>query len=109
MSTSVDNITREEVCTPKPGSGIDLLVHSQKKDLGEFSVLRALPVKDLKKVGPWIFFDHMGPADFSTEQGVNVRPHPHINLATVSYLFEGEIMHRDSLVMWRPLDPATSI
>jgi redox-sensitive bicupin YhaK (pirin superfamily) len=48
-------------------------------------------------VGPWIFFDHMGPAEFPAGKGVNVRPHPHINLATVTYLFEGEILHRDSL------------
>src|SRR5690606_5710198 len=48
-------------------------------------------------VGPWIFFDHMGPADFPPGKGIDVRPHPHINLATVTYLFEGEILHRDSL------------
>lgn len=47
-------------------------------------------------VGPWIFFDHMGPARFFAGDGINVRPHPHVNLATVTYLFEGEILHRDS-------------
>ena len=56
-------------------------------------------------VGPWIFFDHMGPADFKADQGINVRPHPHINLATVTYLFEGEILHRDSLGSLQSIRP----
>ena len=62
-------------------------------------LLRAPPVAraGLQTVGPFIFFDHMGPADFGPGQGVNVRPHPHIGLATVTYLFEGAFMHRDSL------------
>ena len=67
------------------------------KDLGEFEVRRLLPSAKQPMVGPWIFFDHFGPATFTPGQGVNVRPHPHINLATVTYLFEGEIHHRDSL------------
>ena len=56
-------------------------------------------------VGPWIFFDHMGPAEFAPGQGVNVRPHPHINLATVTYLFEGEILHRDSVGSLQTIQP----
>ena len=66
-------------------------------DLGEMTVRRALPSLKRQMVGPFIFFDQMGPAEFLTDQGIDVRPHPHINLATLTYLFEGEIMHRDSL------------
>lgn len=76
---------------------IDIIIQPRAKDLGEFSVRRTLPTKERKMVGPWIFFDHMGPAHFPAGSGINVRPHPHINLATVTYLFEGEILHRDSL------------
>lgn len=73
------------------------IIPSRVKDLGEFSVRRILPSAKQHMVGPWIFFDHMGPAEFSAGNGVNVRPHPHINLATVTYLFDGETLHRDSL------------
>ena len=76
---------------------VDMIITAREKDLGGFSVRRVLPTRERRMVGPWIFFDHMGPADFPAGQGVNVRPHPHINLATVTYLFEGEILHRDSL------------
>lgn len=82
-----------------------MIIKPREKDLGEFSVRRALPTRERKMVGPWIFFDHMGPAEFSAGQGVNVRPHPHINLATVTYLFEGEILHRDSLGSYAPIKP----
>lgn len=76
---------------------VELVIPSRDKDLGGFSVRRVLPTAKRKMVGPWIFFDHMGPASFPAGQGINVRPHPHINLATVTYLFEGEILHRDSV------------
>ncbi len=67
-------------------------------DLGDgFSVRRALPSAQTRMVGPFVFFDHFGPAEFRAGNGLDVRPHPHIGLATVSYLFDGEIMHRDSL------------
>jgi redox-sensitive bicupin YhaK (pirin superfamily) len=66
-------------------------------DLGEFAVRRALPSARTRMVGPFIFFDHFGPAEFRAGTGIDVRPHPHIGLATVSYLFDGEIVHRDSL------------
>lgn len=66
-------------------------------DLGGFSVRRLLPRAGLRHVGPFVFFDHMGPARFSAGRGIDVRPHPHIGLATVTYLFEGAIEHRDSL------------
>jgi len=66
-------------------------------DLGDFAVRRALPSAQSRMVGPFIFFDHFGPAEFRAGAGIDVRPHPHIGLATVTYLFDGEIMHRDSL------------
>lgn len=78
-------------------NAIDLIITPKEKDLGEFTVRRTLPSAKRQAVGPWIFFDHMGPAVFPAGSGVNVRPHPHINLATVTYLFDGEILHRDSL------------
>lgn len=75
-------------------------------DLGdEFYVRRALPSVRTRMVGPFIFFDHFGPAEFRVGQGLDVRPHPHIGLATVSYLFDGEIMHRDSLGTEVPIKP----
>ena len=68
-----------------------------ERDLGGFSVRRLLPSVARRTVGPFVFFDHMGPADFPPGVGIDVRPHPHIGLATVTYLFEGAIEHRDSL------------
>lgn len=88
----------EQECDAAAGcDAVTLLIRPRDKDLGGFSVRRVLPTKEQKMVGPWIFFDHMGPAVFPAGEGINVRPHPHINLATVTYLFEGEILHRDSL------------
>lgn len=88
----------EQECDAAPGcDAVTLLIQPRDKDLGGFSVRRVLPTAARKMVGPWIFFDHMGPAVFPAGTGINVRPHPHINLATVTYLFEGEILHRDSL------------
>jgi redox-sensitive bicupin YhaK (pirin superfamily) len=75
-------------------------------DLGDgFSVRRALPSARSRMVGPFIFFDHFGPAEFRVGNGLDVRPHPHIGLATVTYLFGGEIMHRDSLGTATPIKP----
>jgi redox-sensitive bicupin YhaK (pirin superfamily) len=75
-------------------------------DLGDgFSVRRALPSARSRMVGPFIFFDHFGPAEFRAGKGLDVRPHPHIGLATVTYLFDGEIMHRDSLGTTAPIKP----
>jgi redox-sensitive bicupin YhaK (pirin superfamily) len=81
------------------------LIKPHVKDLGDFTVRRLLPYAKQRMVGPWIFFDHMGPAEFPAGKGVNVRPHPHINLATVTYLFEGEILHRDSLGSLQAIRP----
>jgi redox-sensitive bicupin YhaK (pirin superfamily) len=84
---------------------IELLIEPAEKDLGEFTVRRALPDKRRQRVGPFIFFDHMGPAEFPPGTGVNVRSHPHIGLATITFLFEGEILHRDSLGYVQPIRP----
>lgn len=85
-------------CTPAPDcAAVELLIQPRDKDLGGFSVRRCLPAIGRKAVGPWVFFDHMGPAVMPPGPGINVRPHPHVNLATVTYLFDGEILHRDSL------------
>ena len=78
-------------------SSIKSILKPREKDIGDFSVRRALPFVQQRSIGPWVFFDHFGPVEFKPGQGMNVRPHPHINLATVTYLFEGEIFHRDSL------------
>jgi len=75
------------------------------KDLGGFEVRRILPHLDRQMVGPFIFVDHIGPAVFAPGHGIDVRPHPHINLATVTYLFEGVIMHRDSLNSVQEIQP----
>ncbi len=78
---------------------IDLVIDSRRRDLGGFEVGRVLPYAPRRMVGPFIFFDHMGPMDFAAgvPRSVDVRPHPHIGLSTVTYLFEGEITHRDSV------------
>ena len=76
---------------------IETVIVSRARDLGGFEVRRALPAPRRQMVGPFIFFDQMGPAEFVTGQGIDVRPHPHIGLATVTYLHRGAIHHRDSL------------
>jgi redox-sensitive bicupin YhaK (pirin superfamily) len=82
-----------------------VLLHGRPRDLGGFQVRRVLPAPEHRRVGPFVFWDHMGPATFEPGHGVDVRPHPHIGLATVTYLFEGEIVHRDSLGSHQPIRP----
>jgi redox-sensitive bicupin YhaK (pirin superfamily) len=82
-----------------------LLVKPRLRDLGGFTVRRVLPSVPTKMVGPFIFFDHFGPVDFAPGKGADVRPHPHIGLATVTYLFEGSMLHRDSLGTVQPIEP----
>jgi redox-sensitive bicupin YhaK (pirin superfamily) len=82
---------------------IALVIEPESKDLGEFAVRRSLPDPRRQRVGPFIFFDHIGPADFRPGTGVSVRPHPHIGLTTVTYLFDGVIVHRDSLGHVQPI------
>lgn len=86
-------------------SKIELMISSRERDLGGFSVRRILPYATHRMVGPFIFFDHMGPAEFAPGEGMDVRPHPHIHLATVTYLFDGVIHHRDSLGSDQNIEP----
>ena len=92
------NPTLEPAC-PLAGSedSIETLIVPRARDLGGFEVRRALPAPKRQMVGPFIFFDQAGPAEFVTGQGIDVRPHPHIGLGTVTYLYKGEFQHRDSL------------
>ena len=95
---------------PKPDDArgcdaIETIIIPRARDLGSFEVRRALPSKERQMVGPFIFFDQMGPSEFILGQGMDVRPHPHIGLSTVTYLFNGEIMHRDSLGTELPIRP----
>ena len=84
---------------------IEMIISSRERDLGGFTVRRILPYASHRMVGPFIFFDHMGPAKFPPGKGMDVRPHPHINLATVTYLFEGKIQHKDSLGSDQAIEP----
>jgi redox-sensitive bicupin YhaK (pirin superfamily) len=84
---------------------IETVIVPRARDLGGFSVRRALPSARRQMVGPFIFFDQMGPAEFLTDQGIDVRPHPHIGLATVTYLYSGSILHRDSLGTKKEIHP----
>jgi redox-sensitive bicupin YhaK (pirin superfamily) len=76
---------------------VDMVIVPRTGDIGNFEVHRALPFREKQMVGPFIFWDQMGPGEFLTGQGVDVRPHPHIGLSTVTYLFEGNMDHKDSL------------
>lgn len=86
-------------------NSIRQFIDPETKDLGGFEVRRILPHDKQQMVGPFIFFDHLGPAVFPPGKGVDVRPHPHINLATVTYLFEGVLLHRDSLDTVQEIQP----
>lgn len=94
-----------------PGAGdadpsIAAVIEPRNRDLGDgFSVRRLLPAAKQRAVGPFVFFDHFGPTHFAPGKGMDVRPHPHINLATVTYLFDGEIVHRDSLGSCQAIRP----
>lgn len=84
---------------------IATMIVPRTQDLGGFEVQRVLPSSRRRMVGPFIFFDRMGPVSFAAGRGLDVRPHPHIGLATVTYLFEGEIVHRDSLGTQQTIEP----
>ncbi|OGB23586.1 MAG: hypothetical protein A3I66_23980 [Burkholderiales bacterium RIFCSPLOWO2_02_FULL_57_36] len=87
-------------------TALDVIVVPRTRDLGGgFDVRRALPSAERRMVGPFVFFDQFGPTVFSAGKGLDVRPHPHIGLATVTYLFDGEILHRDSLGTVQPIRP----
>ncbi|MGD9966186.1 MAG: pirin family protein [Hyphomonadaceae bacterium] len=96
MSIRPGDQTQPDV-SPEPGA-IQFTIEPKPRDLGDnFLVRRALPAIEKRMVGPFIFWDEFGPARFDAGKGLDVRPHPHINLATITYLFEGEIFHRDTL------------
>ena len=85
---------------------IEIVIAARRKDLGGgLEVGRILPFAQRRMVGPFVFLDHMGPADFAPGEGIDVRPHPHIGLSTVTYLFEGELLHHDSLGTVQPIVP----
>jgi hypothetical protein len=87
-------------------SPIEIEVLPRTRDLGDgFEVRRVLPAAERRMVGPFVFFDQFGPVEFPAGRGLDVRPHPHIGLATVTYLFEGSILHRDSLGSLQPIAP----
>lgn len=97
---------REPECqTAESIEAVDLIIEARSRNLGDLTVGRVLPSPRRRLVGPFIFFDHMGPAEFAPGHGIDVRPHPHINLATVTYLFEGQLVHRDSLGFEQPIRP----
>jgi redox-sensitive bicupin YhaK (pirin superfamily) len=87
---------------------LDIVIDQRRRSLGGFDVGRVLPFAQRRMVGPFVFFDHMGPVDFPRGIGreFDVRPHPHIGLSTITYLFEGEIMHRDSVGSEQAIRPA---
>jgi redox-sensitive bicupin YhaK (pirin superfamily) len=100
--------TAEPTDTPIPEpsvSEVEAILTPRDRDLGGFVVRRLLPASGHRTVGPFVFFDHFGPTALVPGQGMDVWPHPHINLATVTYLFEGEIVHRDSLGSLQPIRP----
>jgi redox-sensitive bicupin YhaK (pirin superfamily) len=90
---------------PQCCDAVDLVIVPRTVDLDGFTVRRALPHAKRRMVGPFVFFDHMGPSEFKVGKGIDVRPHPHIGLATVTFLYDGEIMHRDSLGSELPIRP----
>jgi redox-sensitive bicupin YhaK (pirin superfamily) len=91
------NPTHTPDCPGPDSAAIETLIIPRARDVGSFEVRRALPSPKRQMVGPFIFFDQMGPAEFINEAGIDVRPHPHIGLGTVTYLYQGEFEHRDSL------------
>jgi len=96
----------EAICSGRDNCDpVDLVIRPKEHELGGFSVYRALPATERQMVGPFIFFDQMGPATLAEDQPVNVRPHPHIGLSTLTWLIEGTIMHRDSLGFAQEIHP----
>lgn len=89
--------TDDPRCDEEDQGTVALVITPKEHDIGGLIVRRTLPNRNRRAVGPFVFFDQMGPATFAPGQGIDVHPHPHIGLATITYLFEGAIMHRDSL------------
>jgi redox-sensitive bicupin YhaK (pirin superfamily) len=98
--------TVDPACSRSPETpALATVIDARPRDIGGFAVGRVLPAAARRQVGPFVFFDHMGPAALAPGHGMDVRPHPHIGLATVTYLFEGEIVQRDSLGSNQPIRP----
>lgn len=90
--------TLEPICSDCPSTpAIRTIIDARRRSIGAFTVQRLLPSRGQRLVGPFIYFDHMGPLSLAAGEGADVLPHPHIGLATVTWLFEGELVHRDSL------------
>lgn len=103
-------MSRLDCPDPVPGDAascdaIEDIIVPRARDLGGFEVRRALPSPRRQMIGPFIFFDQMGPAELARGQGLDVRPHPHIGLATATYLFDGEVLHRDSIGTALAIEP----
>ncbi len=90
---------------PRACPGLASVIAPHPRDLGGFEVRRLLPAVTHRSIGPFVFWDQMGPATFPPGRGIDVRPHPHIGLATITYLFTGTILHRDSLGSVQPIEP----
>jgi redox-sensitive bicupin YhaK (pirin superfamily) len=105
MGASLETLCRmnDHSANPPVDASVERVIEPEIKDLGGFNVRRVLPASARQMIGPFIFFDHFGPTEFAPGEGVQVRPHPHIGLSTVTYLFEGEIIHRDSLGYLQPI------
>src|SRR5215813_14115933 len=97
--------TDPECIVESTGGPIDTVIVPRRRDLGGFDVMRALPAAERRAVGPFVFFDQFGPLQLIQGKSLEVRPHPHIGLATVTYLFAGKIMHRDNLGTVQPIQP----
>lgn len=102
---SVRPATEPECSTPSAERVVETVIDARPRDLGGINVRRVLPSAVRRMVGPFTFFDQMGAASFAPGRGLDVAPHPHIGLATVTYLFEGELIHRDSLGSHQPIRP----
>lgn len=99
------SVEQDPAAIPHLPEGMEQVIIPRAHDIGGFEVRRALPARERQMIGPFIFFDQMGPGEFLSGQGLDVRPHPHIGLSTVTYLFEGSIQHRDSLGSDQPITP----
>src|SRR5438094_9010359 len=94
-----------EARTPPSCKALEAVIVPRPRDLGGFEVRRVLPSAERQSVGPFVFFDQMGPAELAPGAGIDVRPHPHIGLATVNYLFAGRIVLRESLGSVQSIEP----
>jgi redox-sensitive bicupin YhaK (pirin superfamily) len=99
-------MNRQSIEGPGKSEAVETVILPRTRDLGDgFEVRRVLPFAQRRMVGPFVFFDHFGPTVLRAGTGLDVRPHPHIGLATVTYLFAGEILHRDSIGSVQPIRP----